>query len=41
MNRKNREPNAHSSCIGTDPNRNFDYAWSKGGASSIYYSYNR
>jgi murein tripeptide amidase MpaA len=32
--RKNREPNQGSRCIGTDPNRNFDLAWSKPGASS-------
>ncbi|KAJ3317880.1 carbamoyl-phosphate synthase (glutamine-hydrolyzing) cpa2 [Boothiomyces sp. JEL0866] len=31
MNRKNREPNG--GCIGTDPNRNFPFAWSKPGAS--------
>ncbi|KAJ3277019.1 hypothetical protein HDV01_000071 [Terramyces sp. JEL0728] len=34
MNRKNREPNSGSDCVGTDPNRNFDYAWSQPGASS-------
>ncbi|KAJ3306668.1 hypothetical protein HDV03_004298 [Kappamyces sp. JEL0829] len=32
--RKNREPTKGSSCIGTDPNRNFPYGWSKAGASS-------
>ncbi|KAI8901262.1 hypothetical protein BC833DRAFT_617801 [Globomyces pollinis-pini] len=32
--RKNREPNAGSSCIGTDPNRNFNSHWSEAGASS-------
>ncbi|KAJ3398163.1 Carboxypeptidase A4, partial [Chytridiales sp. JEL 0842] len=32
--RKNRAPNKGSSCIGVDPNRNFDSAWSKPGASS-------
>ncbi|KAJ3405027.1 Carboxypeptidase A4 [Chytriomyces hyalinus] len=32
--RKNLEPNAGTSCIGTDINRNFDYMWSKPGASS-------
>ncbi|KAJ3253220.1 hypothetical protein HK103_000808 [Boothiomyces macroporosus] len=31
MNRKNREP--YGGCIGTDPNRNFPFAWSKPGAS--------
>ncbi|KAJ3214035.1 Carboxypeptidase A4 [Dinochytrium kinnereticum] len=31
--RKNRQPNAGSSCVGTDPNRNWNYAWSKPGAS--------
>ncbi|KAF4522164.1 hypothetical protein B566_EDAN010424 [Ephemera danica] len=25
--RKTRSPNAGSSCVGTDPNRNFDYMW--------------
>ncbi|KAJ3321724.1 hypothetical protein HDV06_003873, partial [Boothiomyces sp. JEL0866] len=34
MNRKNREPNSGSDCVGTDPNRNFDYAWSQPGASN-------
>ncbi|XP_077990877.1 carboxypeptidase B-like [Glandiceps talaboti] len=32
--RKTRSPNVNSTCIGTDPNRNFDYAWSEPGASS-------
>jgi murein tripeptide amidase MpaA len=31
--RKNREPNRGSSCLGTDPNRNFDLQWSRPGAS--------
>ncbi|KAJ3263792.1 Carboxypeptidase A4 [Chytriomyces hyalinus] len=31
--RKNMQPNPGSSCIGTDPNRNFDIAWSGPGAS--------
>ncbi|KAJ3398966.1 Carboxypeptidase A4 [Chytriomyces hyalinus] len=31
--RKNMMPNTGSSCIGTDPNRNFDIAWGKAGAS--------
>ncbi|KAJ3097973.1 Carboxypeptidase A4 [Phlyctochytrium planicorne] len=31
--RKNRAPNKGSSCVGTDPNRNWAYAWSKAGAS--------
>jgi murein tripeptide amidase MpaA len=32
--RKNRQPSSRSSCIGTDLNRNFAYAWSAPGASS-------
>ncbi|KAL2917902.1 hypothetical protein HK105_202315 [Polyrhizophydium stewartii] len=32
--RKNREPNSGSSCVGTDPNRNFPYKWGGPGASS-------
>jgi len=32
--RKNRQPNAGSTCIGTDLNRNFDYGWSGPGASN-------
>jgi carboxypeptidase B len=32
--RKNRQPNAGSTCIGTDPNRNCDAGWSNVGASS-------
>lgn len=32
--RKNRSPNAGSSCIGTDLNRNYDYGWMTGGASN-------
>lgn len=31
--RKTRSPNAGSSCIGTDPNRNFNAGWCTGGAS--------
>ncbi|KAJ3228919.1 Carboxypeptidase A4 [Chytriomyces hyalinus] len=31
--RKNMMPNTGSSCIGTDPNRNFNIAWGKAGAS--------
>ncbi|KAJ3078247.1 Carboxypeptidase A4, partial [Quaeritorhiza haematococci] len=31
--RKNRQPNAGSSCVGTDANRNFGTAWGKPGAS--------
>eukprot|EP00842_Homolaphlyctis_polyrhiza_P004539 jgi/Hompol1/5086/HPOL_004148-RA len=31
--RKTRRPNAGSSCIGTDPNRNWPYAWGTGGSS--------
>ncbi|KAI9341390.1 hypothetical protein BDR26DRAFT_934002 [Obelidium mucronatum] len=32
--RKNMQPNPGSSCIGTDPNRNFNYHWSEPGASN-------
>jgi len=32
--RKTRTPNAGSSCIGTDPNRNWDYKWGGAGASN-------
>eukprot|EP01059_Diplonema_ambulator_P013778 TRINITY_DN24396_c0_g1_i1.p1 TRINITY_DN24396_c0_g1~~TRINITY_DN24396_c0_g1_i1.p1 ORF type:complete len:433 (+),score=118.83 TRINITY_DN24396_c0_g1_i1:50-1300(+) len=32
--RKTRSPNAGSSCIGTDPNRNWGYAWGGPGAST-------
>ncbi|KAI9324966.1 hypothetical protein DFJ73DRAFT_914527 [Zopfochytrium polystomum] len=32
--RKNRQPNSGSSCVGTDPNRNFDNHWSQPGASN-------
>jgi len=32
--RKNRQPNSGSSCIGTDLNRNFGYAWGGPGAST-------
>lgn len=40
--RKNRQPNAGTSAIGTDPNRNYDYRWgccggSSGTPSSIIY----
>jgi hypothetical protein len=28
--RKTRRPNQGSSCIGTDPNRNFPYKWNTG-----------
>jgi len=31
--RKNRQPNAGSTCIGTDLNRNYAFEWSKPGAS--------
>ncbi|KAI8841286.1 hypothetical protein BC829DRAFT_435750 [Chytridium lagenaria] len=31
--RKNRQPNDGSTCIGTDPNRNWGYGWSLPGAS--------
>ncbi|MBA2701374.1 MAG: zinc carboxypeptidase, partial [Chloroflexi bacterium] len=32
--RKNRQPNAGSSYVGTDPNRNYDYRWGCCGGSS-------
>jgi hypothetical protein len=32
--RKNLKPTRKPKCLGTDPNRNFGYAWSKPGASS-------
>jgi carboxypeptidase A1 len=32
--RKTRRPNAGSSCIGTDPNRNWAFKWNTGGSSS-------
>ncbi|KAH1011525.1 hypothetical protein HUJ04_000876 [Dendroctonus ponderosae] len=32
--RKTRRPNQGSTCIGTDPNRNFGYQWNTGGAST-------
>lgn len=32
--RKTRRANAGSTCIGTDPNRNFDFFWMSGGASN-------
>ncbi|KAJ3214037.1 hypothetical protein HDU67_002131 [Dinochytrium kinnereticum] len=32
--RKNRQPNTGSSCVGTDPNRNWGFGWSLPGASS-------
>jgi len=32
--RKTRKPNQGSSCIGTDPNRNWGYMWNRGGSSS-------
>ncbi|CAD5120616.1 DgyrCDS9173 [Dimorphilus gyrociliatus] len=32
--RKSRNPNAGSSCIGTDLNRNYDYRWGFGGSST-------
>jgi len=31
--RKTRRPNQGSTCIGTDPNRNFPYRWNSGGSS--------
>jgi carboxypeptidase T len=32
--RKNRQPNAHTTAIGTDLNRNFGYRWGAGGRTS-------
>ncbi|XP_070577614.1 carboxypeptidase B-like [Ptychodera flava] len=32
--RKTRQPNANSPCIGSDPNRNWDYQWGGAGAST-------
>ncbi|XP_059619302.1 zinc carboxypeptidase-like [Phlebotomus argentipes] len=32
--RKTRRPNAGSTCVGTDPNRNYAYNWMQGGAST-------
>jgi len=32
--RKNRQPNSGSTCIGTDPNRNWGYYWNNGGTSN-------
>jgi len=32
--RKTRKPNQGSSCIGTDPNRNWSFKWNSGGSSS-------
>jgi len=32
--RKTRRPNTGSTCIGTDPNRNWNYQWGRGGSSS-------
>jgi len=32
--RKTRRPNQGSTCIGTDPNRNWSYRWNTGGSSS-------
>lgn len=33
--RKNREPTAGATCIGTDVNRNWEYKWGTGGSSSM------
>ncbi|XP_059476757.1 carboxypeptidase B-like [Neocloeon triangulifer] len=33
--RKTRSPNAGSTCVGTDPNRNFDQHWGEGGIPSV------
>lgn len=33
--RKTRSPNAGSNCVGTDPNRNFDFHWMESGASQL------
>jgi len=32
--RKTRKPNQGSTCVGTDPNRNWSYKWNTGGSSS-------
>jgi len=32
--RKTRSPNQGSTCVGTDPNRNWDFQWATGGSSS-------
>jgi len=32
--RKTRSPNAQSTCIGTDPNRNWDFHWNEAGTST-------
>uniref|UniRef100_A0A1B0CZA8 Zinc carboxypeptidase A 1 n=1 Tax=Phlebotomus papatasi TaxID=29031 RepID=A0A1B0CZA8_PHLPP len=32
--RKTRRPNSGSTCVGTDPNRNYAYNWMQGGAST-------
>jgi len=32
--RKTRKPNPGSSCVGVDPNRNWEYRWNSGGSSS-------
>jgi len=32
--RKTRKPNTGSSCVGTDPNRNWSFKWNTGGSSS-------
>ncbi|KAL9959386.1 hypothetical protein ACROYT_G032708 [Oculina patagonica] len=32
--RKTRKPNSGSNCVGTDPNRNWDYGWGRPGASA-------
>jgi len=31
--RKTRKPNSGTSCVGTDPNRNWPYMWNRGGSS--------
>jgi len=33
--RKNRQPNAGSTCIGTDLNRNYQFQWNTGGSSAL------
>jgi len=32
--RKTRKPNPGTSCVGVDPNRNWEYMWNRGGSSS-------
>jgi len=36
--RKTRSPNSRSQCLGTDPNRNWDFHWGEAGKKSVIYS---